>query len=245
MSKSKFYKHPQYGTIYGDTIATPIGRAAWPFLVNAKPAMEPKAGQAAGLPRYEVTLILDPSDQKVVDWLKAVKIMTKEMVALYNEGKPAKLGECAIAKDGNEFDTEKYPYYQGKIILALRNAAKPEVYNAEMQLADNSIITGGNLIKAVITPLVTAHGVSYKLMKARFIKDDGTKFAGGVNNAAVVAMLGDDETEVSVEATAKLADEEVEADVTPEVEEPVVAAPVVEEPKKVAKKGKGKIVDLL
>lgn len=255
MAKSKFYKHPRFGHVYGDILATPIVRCAWPSLVTPKDPPPAKPGEAQGVAKYEVTLILDPKDEKHVAFIKQVKEMTKAMTALYNDNNSAPLGVCAIGKDGNKLNAEdKYLYYEDKIVIAARNASKPVVYAFDMSVADASIIQGGNLVKAILTPIVSAKGVSYRLSKIRFIKDDGVKFGGGVSDSKMTAMLSDDE---DIESNKELLEDEVVNETSSKqnskkntkVEEdeliekvPEVMLPVKESS---GKTGKSKVVDLL
>ncbi len=57
---AKYYKHPQYGRVYGDAIRTPIGRIAWPSLVEPKKSKTP---DGKDIERFEVTLLLDKEDK--------------------------------------------------------------------------------------------------------------------------------------------------------------------------------------
>src|SRR6185369_88350 len=59
-------------------------------------------------------------------------------------------------------------------------------------------ITGGMIGKFVINPIITAHGISYKLEVVQLIKDDGTKYAGAARDA--VELLGACEDESEIEA---------------------------------------------
>lgn len=179
--KKQYYKHPKYGHVYGEDIRTPTGRAAWPALVEPKEPPPPQPGQAKGAPRYECTLLLPKLDIDVIAFKALMQKMVDGMLARYNEGQKAKLSELTLFADGDSFDLEKYPYYAGNYIMVARNAEKPRVANTarpKPQLIADSAVQGGNKVRFVVTPLITAKGVSYKLLLVQYVEDDGTKFAG-------------------------------------------------------------------
>lgn len=228
MTKSKYYKHPKFGHVYGDTIATPIGRASWPSLVTPKEPPPPQEGQQKGQPRYEVTLLIPKDGEKVKDWLKAVGSMTKAMISLYNQGKSGKLGECALLKDGDdpEVDLEKYPYYAGNWVLVARNTKQPVIKSTKkiegkLEVLEPNAIIGGMKIRCVVTPLVTAHGVSYKLEWVQLVQDDGTRYGGGTKDFnELLEDISEEELEVDdIEESVRESDSEVSDEESEEAEE--------------------------
>lgn len=234
--KNKYYKHPQYGHVYGDRLVTPFGRAAWPALAVPKDPPPPQPGQQPGQPRYELTVLLQKKDKETKAFIKVLKEMTGEMVALFNKGRSAKISVDEPLKDGNDFDMEKYPYYKDNFILVARNAKNVNVVDGKKRDIDVKMVEGGNIVCAVICPLVTAHGISYKLEIVQFVKDDGVKFAGSIAPADTYLSIIDDKSEDEEE------DEEDEEEEEPaEADEEAAEDDEEEEeekpkPKKVAKK---------
>jgi len=189
---SKYYKHPMYGNVYGLTIATPIGRVAWPSLITAKEPPAPQPGQTPGQPRFELTLLLDKADPAVNEFLAKIKIMTDEMLALFNEKRPAPLGSARLVHDGDTFDMEKYPYYKSMFILVARNSKETKCYDRAKKEIGRDLIKGGMKVLLAVTPLVTAHGVSYKLEVTQLVEDDGTRFGGGVRDHTSLLLALDE-----------------------------------------------------
>lgn len=194
----KYYRHPRYFHVYGDPIATPIARFAWPSLVTPKDPPPPQPGQAPGNPRFELTLLFDNDSAELAQFLQTVEDMTAEMLKQFNEGRSAKLGELRTIQDGNAFDAEKYPYYQGKLVLVARNTQRPQIVGTNPKEAvEPEKIVGGVQGKAVVTPLITSHGVSYKLSVVQYLEDDGVRFGGGVRDmTSFLSAVTTDDTEI-------------------------------------------------
>jgi hypothetical protein len=202
---SKYYKHPKYGNTYGLPINTPTGRCAWPHLIAPEPAPPAKPGEPQGAPRYAITIILPKAEKTVQEFLKAVDIMVKEMLVVYNQGQKAKLAIDSILNDGDNFDLEKYPYYRDSWILIARNAKLPSVVDGKKNLIPVEAISGGMFVRANVTPLLTGKGLSFKLEALQRVKDDNTRFAGASRAGSYVAMLPvvDDEGE-NTESTSEV-----------------------------------------
>lgn len=196
-TKYKLYKHPKYGMVYGEARPTPEGRLVWPSLVEPKDPPPPEEGEQPGSPRYESTILLSKDSPEVANFLADMKAMTDEMLILFNLKRPAKLGQCDILKDGDAFDMEKYPYYKNNWVVLARNKEQPKCIGANKKpLEDLTVLKGGCLVKGVITPLITGHGISYKLEVIQFIKDDGTRFGGGVKDlTSLLEACEDDNNE--------------------------------------------------
>lgn len=196
----KFYKHPTYGHVYGVQIKTPAMRVCWPHLIKPKEAPEPKEGQTKGEPRFEITQILTKDAPDVIEFCKTLKAMTDEMLKLFNKGRSALLGECLqFGKygDGDTADHEVYPYYKNSHILIARNAKAVKIVDRNPKNGfDPKGIVGGVICHLVVTPLITAHGISYKLEVVQFVKDDGIRFGGGLRDATeLLDACGDEESE--------------------------------------------------
>ena len=191
MAKNRYYKHPTYGHVYGESLPTPLGRFCWVYLTKPKDAPPPLEGQQQGPPRYEITVLLDKGSS--ADFITSLKAMTDEMLALFNKGRSANLGECKLFGkngDGDEADLEKYPYYKNCWVLTGRNAKAPKVVGPDRKPIDPKEVIGGHLGKVVITPLITAHGISYKLEAVQFVKDDGVRIGGSVRDTVELFEVG-------------------------------------------------------
>lgn len=205
---SKYYKHPQYGHVYGQAVKTPLMRLVWPSLLKPKDAPPPKEGQTQGAPRYEISGLLakDGADTKV--FIDVLKKMTDEMLELFNKGRSATIGACkTFGKygDGDEADAEKYPYYKNQWVLTARNAVPVKVVDNTMPkpvVIDAKVIVGGVLGHLAVTPMITAHGISYKLEAVQLVEDDGTRFGGGQKDAVeLFGACSNEETVVETVAT--------------------------------------------
>lgn len=179
--KSKYYVHPDYGHCYGDAIITPPGRLVFPALEKPKAPPPPKDGGKQGEPRYEAPIMFDKADPAVIAFFDGVKTMTDEMLVAYNEGKKAKIGQLELFYDCNKCVLEKYPFYRNMISINARNAKKFNLVDSNKQSIEPSAFAGGMKVRAVVTPMITATGVSYKATILQLLEDDGVRYAGGVN----------------------------------------------------------------
>jgi hypothetical protein len=156
-----------------------------------------------------------------------MQTLLNDMLETFNQGRPAKLGafdiEDGVAKDGDgqKFDKERYPFYADQLLITCHNTAQPTVVSADGKTKiEPKEVQGGMLCLAVVTPMLTAFGPSYKLMVVQKVKDDGTKFAGGVKTTDdYIAMLhsAEEASEEAEEPTEP--DEEDEEDGCKEVSE--------------------------
>jgi len=183
---SKYYKHPQFGHVYGGSLRSPIGRACWPSLITPKDPPPPQPGQPAGQPRFEVTVLLDKGTPETDAFIAQLEPMSNEMLALFNEKRAAPLGGVRLLQDGDTFDMEKYPYYKGKWVLCARNAKETKVYGRDKKEVGREKIVGGVKVVLVVTPMITAHGLSFKLETTQLVEDDGTRFGGGVRDMSAL-----------------------------------------------------------
>lgn len=202
----KISKHKQYGFVYGITNKTPLGRLAWVNLVQPKESTFPvKEGETPPAPRYEVTMLLKKSDPKVKAFVSDLAKQKDEMVALFNEGKKAKIGVDEVIKDGDEMDTDQYPFYAGHYYLVPKKAEKPPVYDSNVETIDAGVVKGGMPGLCIVRPICTAHGISYQLLGVQLGKDDGVRFGGGKSDAKALltALDSDDESEAPFEEDEK------------------------------------------
>lgn len=186
---SKFYKHPRFGIVYGNQVKTPAMRVCWPHLVKPKEAPEPKEGETRGDPRFELSQILTKDDKDVIAFCDVLKKMTDEMLKLFNKGRSALLGECLLFGkygDGDTADPEVYPYYKNSHILIARNTKVVNVVGRDKKPIDPKGIVGGVICHLAVTPLITPHGISYKLDAVQLVQDDGTRFGGGIRDATEI-----------------------------------------------------------
>lgn len=220
---SKYYKHPKFKHVYGEELNTPAGRIAFVHLVTPQDPPPPEPGQAPGQPRFEATLVLDKNSQYVGPFLEEIATMAGEMLDCYNEGNPAKLSIESVVKDGDSYDMEKYPYYKNSWILVARNVKQPESLDSQAENIAHSSFIGGQQCRFRVQPLITSKGLSYKLKVVQLLRDDGTRFAGGVKDYKNLMAI------CSPEDSCEPAEVEAEA--------PVVEAPKVQAaPKAVAAK---------
>lgn len=184
MTKNKYWKHPMYGMVFGNSVPTPIGRLSWPYLTKPKAPPPPQEGQPEGQPRYECTLLIEKAGSEA--FVAQLKEMTDEMLILFNKGRPAALGTCMLFGkygDGDEADLEKYPNYKGCWVLVARNSKVVKTVGKDRKAIETDKILGGMKGKFVITPLITAHGISYKLEVVQLVEDDGVRFGGATRDA--------------------------------------------------------------
>lgn len=232
MSKSKYYKHPTFGIVFGEDNLSPIGRLVWPALVTPKDPPPPQEGQQPGQPRYEITLLLDKENEKVKAFFAAMKTATDEMVALFNQGtKGATMTPARLFNDGdNGFDLEKYPYYAGKWVIAARNKEMVGICAADgVTKVEPKDVLGGLKGRLNLQPLITSHGISFKLKGIQVAGDDGQRFGGGTRDPMGLFSACTDDGEEAVSSGMPAV----------EAAEPEVKAPVQ------TKKGKEAMVNLL
>lgn len=205
MTKTKFYKHPAYGTCYGEAMKTPVGRFVWPSLIKPKDAPPPKDGQQQGPARFELSLLLSKTDKKVEAFIKEATEMTDAMLKQFNEGRSADLGKCKLFGkygDGDAADLEKYPYYKDSWVLCARNQKAVKIVGKKKEVLEAGAVTGGMKGVLVVTPIITAHGISYKLEVVQLTDDDGVRYAGGARDATeLLDTCGEEDKKEEVETT--------------------------------------------
>lgn len=215
MSEGKISKHKTYGFVYGIKTKTPIGRLVWPSLVTAKESTFPvEPGKDAPPPRFEATYLWSKKDKEVKAFVKTMEAMKDDMVTLFNEGKKkAKISVDEVLKDGDEMDTEKYPYYAGMYYLVAKHKERPHIFDASVNVVPPEEVKGGMPALGIITPICTATGMSFKLEVVQLAKDDGVRFAGGATDSKdmLEALSGEEGEEESEDED----DDDVELPPTP------------------------------
>lgn len=179
---SRVSKSKNYGHVYGETVRTPAVRVAWPSLTKPKESpFKNEDGSQKTPPRYELTFLLPKDTKDTVAFLDNLESLKDEMVDAFNHKRPTKIQVDSLGvKDGDDFDLEKYPYYENHFVLIARNTAKPAVRGAKKDtVLEASEVQGGCLCWGYLTPLCTAHGISFKLEIVQLLKDDGQRFGGG------------------------------------------------------------------
>jgi hypothetical protein len=191
----KISKHKTYGFVYGISNKTPLGRLAWVNLVTPKESTFPvKEGDKVPAPRYELTLLLKKSDPKVKAFVAELELQKKEMVELFNEGKKTKIGIDEVIKDGDEMDTDSYPFYAGNYYMVPKKEQRPPIYDSNVEPIEPGAVIGGMPGLCVVRPICTSHGISYQLLTVQLGKDDGVRFGGGKSDAkALLTALGDED----------------------------------------------------
>lgn len=215
---AKYYKHPTYKHVYGVDMKTPEGRLCWVSLVTPKP---PHPENPEGQPRYEFQLLLDKTSKETAEFLAELDSIIKEMVLVYNDKRPTSIAVNELVKDGDAFDLEKYPYYKGMWVLTARNAKQITTLSTNEDGSQGPCSVdypqGGMKAKAIIQPLITAHGASYKAKAVRVTEDDGVRYGGG-GPQDYASMLDDEDTPVVAAPVADVAKN------VAEVKVPVVAS---------------------
>lgn len=209
---SKYWKHPQYGMVYMGEVVTPRGNICWPGgLAKPKDAPPAKEGEKQGAPRYEGTLILDKSDPEVIKFVNQLEALTDGGLKLFNEKRSATISIASIFGkygDGDSWDLEKYPYYKNKWVMVARNVEQPKIVDYNRGHIEPTDIKGGMPGRFVATPLITAHGVSYKLLIVQKFEGEYQPMAGGAREVMdLLADLEEDkdvsESQTEVEPEAK------------------------------------------
>lgn len=208
LEKREYYKHPTFGHVYGVKLVTPVGRLSWPSLVTPREGMEVNGNP--GTPRYELTLLLEEKNPKVKVFFERVERMAEEMCEVFNgvgesplkKKKASRIDpeDLTFYKTDDEFDLDKYTYYKNQLIIVARNAERPNLISLDKTEKDEYVqleptkFIAGQLIRIVVTPIITVHGLSYKLNDVQFIRDDGVRFGGGglIDSSGLLAETEDE-----------------------------------------------------
>lgn len=197
--KPKYYQNPTYKHVYGLDIATPVGRLVYPSLIVPK-AFKGKEGQTQeknSAPRYEANILIEKSHPDVAGFIKNLKEMTDGMLEVFNKGRSMKISDLEVLTDGDiqyNKDNEKYEFYKDKWVVVARNVDKPKTIDKNGDI-DAGVFEGGMKVKGLVTPMITTHGVSFKLRTLKYVGDDGERFGGGARDQSSLLNDGDDEAE--------------------------------------------------
>lgn len=199
---TQYYKHPEFGNVYGIPVLFPTCRCTWVKLVTPEEAPPAKPGQVQGAPRFSVTMLLPKEEKTTKEFIKVITAMVTEMLPLFNQGRKAKLNIDSILVDGDTQDTEKYPFYKGCWALIARNVNRPQIVDGKKSELPPEAIMGGMFVRGTITPLLTGHGVSYKLLAIMKVKDDEVRFGGAARAGSYIDMIPAVEDDTAEETTA-------------------------------------------
>jgi len=176
-----YYKHPMYGHVYGPSISSCPGRLVWCHLIKPKDGMKQADGKQ-GEPRFETTLLLSKDDPRTKVFIQETEKLGQYLVQVFNEGKKSKLATSLSLKDGDQFDLEKYPFYKGTWVLVAKNAKTPLFYDKDKAEIEANKVFGGLIGKFLMKPIITVHGISFKLEAVQVLKDDNVRYGGGLRN---------------------------------------------------------------
>lgn len=224
MAKGKFYIQQQFKMVYSnESIETPVGRAAWPSLVQPKPGKVFEEGKPPSDPKFEITILI-PKEGKKTEWfVNELQMLVDEMKVEYNHMVSAKMGEVGFLQDGDAFDPEQYPHHQGCWVLIARNKKVVRTVDGSREPKDIPAdkIEGGMKVKLLVQPYLHAKGVSFTLNIVQLVKDDGVRFSNAVRDfTKLLSACGEDDEE----DTGSIAEETQEPEMAPDDEEPVQEA---------------------
>lgn len=201
-----YYKHPMYGHVYGPSIASCPGRLVWCHLVKPKEGMKQADGKV-GEPRFEATLLLSKDDPRTKVFIDETEKLGQYLVQVFNEGKKTKLATSLSLKDGDQFDLEKYPFYKGNWVLVAKNVKVPLFYDKDKAEIEAKEVVGGLIGKFLMRPIITVHGITFKLEAVQVLKDDNVRYGGGLRN--LTDLLDGDTSESIDDSKDKTEDESV------------------------------------
>ena len=227
---TQFYKHKKFGHVYGKPVKTGVGRLSWGHLVNPR-EYDGEDADENSKPRYEFDLIMDPSDKGTKGFIKAVEAQLAPadnemgMLALFNKGRSVKIGDVETVRDEEKVNLEKNPQYEDSVFIQGRRYDPIPVVDESGKPLDASKLENGMLIRAVLEPMLTAHGISYKCALIQFVEDDGERYAGGqpsINSYLGLLGIEAEDVEEEEEDDEEFSDDEEEEeddDVEVEVDE--------------------------
>lgn len=251
----QFFQMKEFGMVFGDeSFTTPVGRLFWLGLVSAKAYKGTvKEGDKAPEPKYEATVAFPKDHPKTATLLAAIKSETDGMVAQYNAdiGKKMKLGEVGLLQDGDDMDTEQYPWVKGCWVVTARNKNAVVAVDTAGEGYDVKDLLGGMKGKLAFTVRLSAKGLSYNLKAVQFTEDDGQRFGGGAKTATELFSACSEAEEGTCCAAKAEVTETVATTSAPEPVAPVAAVTTAQPstasptPATPAQKGKNAIVNML
>lgn len=191
-TKNGFTLNKKWGGIFGKDIASPLGRLA--FVSLDKPT-----GMAGTTPKFGFTLLVDKTDKKELEFLKAIQEMYKLMCAdLWGAKAPEMVAKFKypVFRDGDEPSTagKVYEGFEGKWVLVCKNPRGPGQVNGITIKPDATPIEkfeAGVIVRATIQPYVGPDGVSYQARAVKLVNDDGVRFGGAPDPTGVIDHLDD------------------------------------------------------
>lgn len=175
---TKYYRHPEFGQVYGERLLTPIVRMVWPQLVTPKAGKVTEKNPNPPL-KYQITFMLDKDAGTTKAFLAEAKKMTDEMLVIFNEKrKTGKLADIGVLRDGDDTDyykADKYPYYKNQWLIAATNKDRILTVGPKKETLDPSAFIGGMLVRGVVVPMITPTGLSWRCEMVQLAKDDGTR----------------------------------------------------------------------
>lgn len=217
-----YYRNPRYGRVYGNPIATPVGRIAWPALAEPRKS---KTKEGKDIENFEFTIAFQKDDPKAEKFLADLDYMVhgdassdeKGMLEVYNDNSRTTIDIPGdIVRDGDKYDLEKYPYYANCWVVYARNSAEAiKVKDIKRKEIDPKTVVGGMLCVGVVTPHLGPTGISFKGDTVQLVKDDGVRFGGGSRNVDHLLAAIEEDVEESEEPTESLELETEEVEETP------------------------------
>lgn len=205
MATTRAYKKAEKsGVVYGMDMKTPAGRLIWNYLDKAKKGMKFDDGKE-GAPAYVTNIVLDINDATKA-FIKVVKEEVGKQLEVFNKGEKVKISDPQLYKTEDDFDTEKYPFLKGKVVIAANKKearGRPVIVNKAKEDISGASVEGGMIGRLVIAPYVHSKGVAYQLNIVQVLDDDGTRFGGSSDYTAQAKALLDDEDEAPAKEEVK------------------------------------------
>ena len=121
-----------------DIVVSPTATAAYAWLAK------PDEGQEFSDGKYKVTLVLDPKQEGVSDFIENVRAKSKKAAESEWDKLPKNIRYCF--KDGNDTDKEEFA---DKVMITAKTKYQPGFVDAKKQaLGEEELPASGDLIKA-------------------------------------------------------------------------------------------------
>lgn len=195
-----FTLNPKWGGIYGQDIASPLGRIAFVSLDKA-------TGQNGQTPKYGLALLVSKTDEAQKVYLKKMMDMMKLMIKdLWGDRaaemiKKIKRGFFADG-DASSSTGKTYEGYPGNWVINARNA-EPNGHSQGFKILNAGMapeaFEGGMICRLTVQPYLNADGFSQSLRAVKLIKDDGIRFGGAPDPTGVIDHLDEAVAAASVD----------------------------------------------
>lgn len=172
----KFYIN-SYGNVFGDVVATPIGRATFVHLTSPNTKYKPE--------KYGLHILFKKDDDLVKEGLRQIQAICKRM-AEQKFGDKIPSFSYPPFRDGDE---QKYQGFSGCYYIKCSSSKKPEIVDTKKKGLDAALVAPGVLVRAVVTPILFDSGFSYQLTLVQFVKDDGVRYYGGPDPKSLLSAL--------------------------------------------------------